>query len=148
MQISRWNHRYLEQDIETTKSKTKPLFEEVGKDFSKSISSIEMWCHSDSMLLEVDLGRSLRGPSTKCCCLKYLCGAPGHFVRLEDNDFMMLPNILYIYMGPFNKFLQVLGPKKRFAFPNWIGTSESEVIKQIFLFALAARKLRDKLHTY
>ena len=42
MQISRWNHRYLEQDIETTKSKTKPLFEEVGKDFSKSISSIEM----------------------------------------------------------------------------------------------------------
>lgn len=52
-------------------------------------------------------------------------------------------------MNTFNKFLQDLDPKRGLSFHNELASdNENEVIQQIFLLALAARKLRDKFHTY
>lgn len=59
---------------------------------------------------------------------------------------MLLQIFLY---RPFNKFCQVLNPRKDLPFHDELASdNESEAIQQISLIALAARKLRDKCHTY
>lgn len=55
---------------------------------------------------------------------------------------------IFLYQ-PFDKFCQVLNPRKGLPFLDELASdNESEVIQQISLIALALRKLRDKFHIY
>lgn len=55
----------------------------------------------------------------------------------------------YFVYGLTINFSKYLDPGKCFPFHNELASdNENEMIHQIFLFALAARKLRNKSHAY